>query len=464
MPIINMSEGGSGSGKRVTKYTVATSTNGWKKTDCDYLCDGVNDQEEINQAIQALSELGGEIVLLDGTYNISSAILLNKDKVSISGSGKSTKLLRLFDSSSKEGVITLSSTNGGCSVSSLYIDGNKGTYTNGNNVSVLINSSPLNKVKDVIVDNSSIAISAVSSDKVSILDNTINSANIGIELVTSKSSIVSHNKVYESEDTSIKLSTDSSFNNIINNVIIKGSGAIEDYSESQYSIYVEGENSANNLITNNMVMGKKVEDTSGNKTNTVVYNKWNNATDATGIVEYTSFEDLADMPGTLVTEEEQEDGSTGLVTWTTIISQNEVEIARRIQEEQPEVEGKAGWVTTTTIGDFNTTETSNETDTGWVTNVEGTGWDNSISMDTLSFEDLQDVPGTSITETSTVDESGLYTWETVLMKDGKEVARRVESQTLSDGVQGWNTVTTIGNNVVTEVMTKTDNGWTTVIS
>ena len=94
-----------GSDKRVSRVTVATSVNSrWKSRDCDFLCDGIDDNVEINNAIQSLPEDGGEIVILDGTYNISSSILLNKNNTKISGNGKSTKFVRGWDSSSEEGM------------------------------------------------------------------------------------------------------------------------------------------------------------------------------------------------------------------------------------------------------------------------------------------------------------------------------------------------------------------------
>lgn len=47
------------SGKRTCRYVVGTSTAGWTEADCDFLCDGTDDQEEINAAINAIPEHGG---------------------------------------------------------------------------------------------------------------------------------------------------------------------------------------------------------------------------------------------------------------------------------------------------------------------------------------------------------------------------------------------------------------------
>ena len=73
--ISQISTSGSGGGKsiRTCRVVVGTSTAGWTENDCDYLCDGTSDEVEIQAAINALPEDGGEIVLLDGDYNTSGS-------------------------------------------------------------------------------------------------------------------------------------------------------------------------------------------------------------------------------------------------------------------------------------------------------------------------------------------------------------------------------------------------------
>ncbi len=70
--------------KRTCRFVVGTSTNGWTQDDCDYLCDGVDDQVEIQAAIDALPALGGEIVILRGDYHMTDNLIL-KDNVAIRG-------------------------------------------------------------------------------------------------------------------------------------------------------------------------------------------------------------------------------------------------------------------------------------------------------------------------------------------------------------------------------------------
>lgn len=74
-------------GKRISRFVIGTSTAGWTSDDCDYLCNGSNDNTIFSNAINALPSYGGEILILDGTYNnINMSISLNANKhIKISG-------------------------------------------------------------------------------------------------------------------------------------------------------------------------------------------------------------------------------------------------------------------------------------------------------------------------------------------------------------------------------------------
>ena len=132
---------GKAGGKRVARFTVGTSTAGWTSADCDYLCDGTDDQEEINAAIQALPSTGGEIVILDGTYNITATIAMDKDNVKLSGNRKATVLKRTWNSSVSEGVITITAGISGCCIESFWIDGNKEVYNSNKNYGIYLSGN-----------------------------------------------------------------------------------------------------------------------------------------------------------------------------------------------------------------------------------------------------------------------------------------------------------------------------------
>jgi hypothetical protein len=77
---------------------VVAASDSQQRDKADYICDGVDDQEQIQDAINTLPASGGEIFLLEGTFNISPAyssfvaIDFSTSFVSIRGSGESTVL------------------------------------------------------------------------------------------------------------------------------------------------------------------------------------------------------------------------------------------------------------------------------------------------------------------------------------------------------------------------------------
>lgn len=63
------------SGKRTCRITVGTSGAGWTQADCDYLCDGTNDETVLTTAISAIHAVGGgEIAILAGQYNLPNGL------------------------------------------------------------------------------------------------------------------------------------------------------------------------------------------------------------------------------------------------------------------------------------------------------------------------------------------------------------------------------------------------------
>lgn len=54
-------------------------------THADYVCDGTADEVQINLAIVALGTKGGNVVLLEGTYNLGADIVIGRSKVTLKG-------------------------------------------------------------------------------------------------------------------------------------------------------------------------------------------------------------------------------------------------------------------------------------------------------------------------------------------------------------------------------------------
>ena len=62
----------------------------------DFVCNGNADQVTINAAIDSISSLGGTVVLSPGDY-ICTGVIRTRKRVSLVGSGRSTRLVANFD-------------------------------------------------------------------------------------------------------------------------------------------------------------------------------------------------------------------------------------------------------------------------------------------------------------------------------------------------------------------------------
>lgn len=116
--------GSGGTGRRYARIVIGTSTNGWSSGDCDYLCDGSDDQLEINQAILEMpgvsgAERKGTIVLLDGDYHLSAPLSLLSG-ISLIGTG-GTRLIRETTSGTQPNNYIVSVQNG--TIANLTYDG-----------------------------------------------------------------------------------------------------------------------------------------------------------------------------------------------------------------------------------------------------------------------------------------------------------------------------------------------------
>jgi hypothetical protein len=74
-----------------TATKIVAANDSLDKTRADYVCDGINDQVEIQAAINALATTGGTVKLLEGTYTIGATINLASNVI-LEGCGKGTKI------------------------------------------------------------------------------------------------------------------------------------------------------------------------------------------------------------------------------------------------------------------------------------------------------------------------------------------------------------------------------------
>jgi parallel beta-helix repeat protein len=312
---------------KTARFVIGTSTAGWTAKDCDYLCDGTDDQEEIIQALNALPATGGEVVILDGTYNITASINIPKNNVSLRGNGNATILKRMYDStntdsgSTARGLITLNKKSG-CKIQGLQIDGNKATYTSSYNYGIhlytssnntvtgntcndngygirLDSSSNRNIVTDNIYNSNSHGIHLYSSSNNTVTGNTCNNNDYSIRLYSSSDNTVTGNtcnnnnygiRIYSSSNNTITGNTcnnnnnygihlySSSNNTVTGNTCIRGTGTPEDYTTDQHTILLFGADNNYNLISSNNCMGKAVV-IGGGTGNSVWGNKFDNTDD-----------------------------------------------------------------------------------------------------------------------------------------------------------------------------------------
>lgn len=75
-----------------TVVVAASDSSAKSKAQADYVCDGVADDVEIQAALDSLPSTGGEIHLLDGTYQLAATVTRAIDNIMISGCGFSTYL------------------------------------------------------------------------------------------------------------------------------------------------------------------------------------------------------------------------------------------------------------------------------------------------------------------------------------------------------------------------------------
>lgn len=298
-------------GKRTCRFVVGTSTAGWTKKDCDYLCDGTDDQVEIQAAINALPSTGGEVVVLDGTYHITASINVNKNNVTLRGCGASTVL--------KNTGIKVGNTLLGCAssfntIKNLHIIGSESIYDS-NMIGIAVTGA---KTYDFTITNNicedcSIGILAGNSSggtdsnpirftisnnisknnttgiKVyffcTVIGNICYKNSIGIYVDGSQNSLVG-NILSDNTDSGIYVRR--GINSVVSSNVLAGNengiyvyycessvfigNSIdkETYSPSKYSIIIRGNN---NLIANNMIWGKNY--TNSGTGNTFVNNKYN---------------------------------------------------------------------------------------------------------------------------------------------------------------------------------------------
>ena len=283
-------------GNKMCRFVIGTKTAGWTEKDCDYLCTGNDDQEVLNEAIQALPETGGEIKVLDGSYNITAPINIDKEKVTLSGCGQSTIFKRMWNADVIEGVIQLYK--GYSTFKNFGIDGNRHNYKgagisikesnltdfsfdalslinnyygahaatgsangfvkgctfNGNVYHCFYTNTGENWVfANNLAKDSGYGLTAFGTPNSVIIANIVKNIQYNSIKVSGENSVISGNLIHDFtrglEIVGLTKST------VIGNTVLRGSGTSADYTSSQHTIHMNS-NTTDCIVIGNNCSGK----------------------------------------------------------------------------------------------------------------------------------------------------------------------------------------------------------------
>ena len=130
---------------------VVSASDSLNKEKANYVCDGVDDQVEIQATIDALPSSGGKVILLEGTFTISESINPTKDNINIQGMGRGT-LLKLRNGITTDISIFEASNKKSIEIYDMVLDGNWKNQTLGNHYGVIF-SGCLESKTDCWIEN-----------------------------------------------------------------------------------------------------------------------------------------------------------------------------------------------------------------------------------------------------------------------------------------------------------------------
>ncbi len=256
---------------------VIACENSGRSESYDYYCSSTSAQTAINQAISELPPSGGKIVLLDGTYNCSGSINVNKPNITIEGMGMGATTINYTGGTFS--FIQVSQTK--CAVKNLTVTRSSTTpnyaalYLNGSSCADCV-------VESVEVSNFAYGINVTQkSDTYHKISNVrTRNCQIGIHLNTNRCVIEG---AYCIDSTERGINIEGSYNKISNNYILRDTGQSGDYTSLQHTIYING-GAVNNVVTDNYIPGKNYTN-NGDSTNVFENNIWwadNNAASGQG--------------------------------------------------------------------------------------------------------------------------------------------------------------------------------------
>lgn len=246
--------------RRASTIIIGTSTAGYTASDVDYLCDGTDDQEEINQAIASLPVTGGKILLLNGIYNITAKIAINKANITIEGMGSGTKLRHRLVNENYP-LIELQRGNY-CKITNLYIQGFGASISDDESDNDLIsvkNSSYITISDLTVLSSKNAAINIISSGNISIHNNIIRQAKQNGIIIEGGSEIIIENNTIRDIKTEADIDIISG-----DNIIVSNNLCLNNY-VGNHSIHVQFD-TINILVTGNILTyGATIDESAGVK-------------------------------------------------------------------------------------------------------------------------------------------------------------------------------------------------------
>lgn len=121
--------------RTATVVVAASDASEKSKTQADYVCDGVDDQVEIQAAIDSLPSGGGKVVLTEGNYSIGSSIIIKGSYIVIEGQGMGVTTLTLANNVNDCLIKSdLSAIHDLCVIRNMTLRGNKSNQSSGHGV------------------------------------------------------------------------------------------------------------------------------------------------------------------------------------------------------------------------------------------------------------------------------------------------------------------------------------------
>ena len=236
--------------KNFTTLIVAASDS-LDTTRADYVCDGIDDQDTINEAIGDLPAGGGRISLLEGTYVLTDPVVYDKDNVTIQGLGRATII-----QTSDDVMMVFAANRTGLLLQDVRMIGSGAG--NNNNIGIELDTVLYSIIRGCwLEDMGSTALYLDNASNYNLIANNIFSSNDdrNIDIVDSGNVVLSGNILDSSGTGDVSVSISNSNNCIVTGNIVTDadSHGIQIYG-SEYVIFsgnnIRGANADGLLLTN----------------------------------------------------------------------------------------------------------------------------------------------------------------------------------------------------------------------